>query len=241
MKRIAGAILLAVSLLGLGPVATAVATTPESVVIPPQQENYGQLGMLWWRWALSIPAAQNPILDTSGADCAVAQKGGTWFLAGTPGGAPVTRSCTIPAGKKIFFPVIALENDYPCPDTTFQPAPGQSLKDFLTFGTGTIPGAVTLIDQVSNLQVSLDGHDIPVLSSYRGTSNMYSFAGNLAGDPNLQQAFDPCLTGSQQKAVSDGYWLLLAPLSPGQHTLRFGADSWTPGFPQAGTYDLSVQ
>jgi hypothetical protein len=54
-----------------------------------------------------------------------------WYLASTAGGA-VTRSCTIPAGKTILFPIVNTENDYPCPDPNFKPAPGQSLQGFLT-------------------------------------------------------------------------------------------------------------
>lgn len=95
---------------------------------------------------------------------------------------------------------------------------------------------MTLINQVSGVQATLDGVSIPILSSYRGTSNMYSFA----GDPSLTATFDPCITGAQQKAVSDGYWLLLARLSRGQHTLQFGG---TPlgGFTESVTYNLTVQ
>jgi hypothetical protein len=235
MKKIFIAALSAMALMSTGVSATAAA--PDSLVIPPQQQNYGQLGVLWWKWALSIPYAQNPIFDTTGAHCAVGQHGGRWYLAGTPGGpsGSLTRSCTVPAGKKIFFPVISVENDYPCPDPTFQPSPGQSLKDFLTYGTGSIPGAVTLINEVSDVQASLDGQNIPILPSYRGTSNMYSYA----GDPSLTAVFDPCITGSQQKAVSDGYWLMLAPLSPGQHTLQFGGTLM--GSTETATYNLTVQ
>jgi hypothetical protein len=221
------------ALMSTGVMATA-AAAPATIVVPPQQQRFGQLGMLWWKWALAVPAAQNPILDPTGADCAIGQNGGTWFLAGSSGGL-VTRSCAIPAGKKIFFPVIALENDYPCLlDPSFQPAPGQSLKDFLTYGTDKIPGAVPLIDAATDLQASLDGNDIPVVASYRGTSNMYSFAGDLSLNPG----FDNCITGRQQKAVSDGYWLLLTPLSPGQHTLQFAGTR--QGFTEGVTYHLTV-
>jgi hypothetical protein len=227
MKKLRLALVVAIALMGTEAAATAAAAS-KSIVIPPRQESYGQLGALWWKWVLSIPAVQNPLFDTTGADCAVDQRGGRWFLVGSPGGA-VTRSCTLPAGKKIFFPIISVENDYPCPDPTFQPAPGQSLKDFLTIG------AVTAINQARHLHASLDGATIPILAGYRGTSNMYSFA----GDPSLTAIFDPCITGSQQKAVSDGYWLLLAPLSSGRHTLRFGGSLF--GHPESATYRLTVQ
>jgi hypothetical protein len=33
------------------------------------------------------------------------QDGPVWFLAGTPGG-PVTRDCTIPEGKQLYFPLV---------------------------------------------------------------------------------------------------------------------------------------
>jgi hypothetical protein len=229
MKRIYVAALMTIALLGTGITATAAAAAPNSVVIPPQQQNYGQLGMLWWKWALSIPYQHNPIFDKTGTDCAIGQNGGRWFLAGTPGGS-LTRSCTIPAGKRIFFPIVSVENDYPCPEPPpFQPAPGQSLKDFLT------SGATAEVNTATNLEVSLDGESLPVLPDYRGTSNMYSFA----GDPSLTATFDRCITGSQQKAVSDGYWLLLAPLSSGRHTLQFGGALF--GNPEMATYNLTVQ
>jgi hypothetical protein len=240
MKRFRVAAMAAIVLMGTGTAATAAtaAASPDSIVIPPQQERYAQLGVLWWKWALAIPAAESPLTDPTGAFCAVGQNGGTWYLAGTTGGT-ATRSCTIPAGKRIFFPVVNTEFDYPCPANLFpgfQPAPGQTLKDFLTYGNSAYPGgAVGFIDQATNLQATLDGANIPILSSYRGTSNMFSFA----GDPSLTATVDPCITGSQQKAVSDGYWLMLAPLSPGQHTLQFGATQGTN--PEGATYNLTVQ
>jgi len=221
------AALAVLALCALG-VTVATAADPGSPVVPRQEQSSGQLGARWWKWSLSIPYGENPQFDTTGASCGVDQNGGTWFLAGTPGGS-VTRSCTIPAGKTIFFPIVAINNDYPCPDPTFQPAPGQSLQDFLT------DGAVAVIDQAQNLNASLDGVAIPVGPGSRGTSNMYSFA----GDPSLTATFDPCITGSQQKAVSDGYWLQLAPLSRGTHTLSFGATIGS--FDTEATYNLTVQ
>lgn len=85
MKKVHLATLVAITLMATGAMATAAAAS-SSTIIPPQQQNYGQLGALWWKWALSIPYTQNPIFDTTGADCAVGQNGGRWFLAGTPGG-----------------------------------------------------------------------------------------------------------------------------------------------------------
>jgi hypothetical protein len=37
----------------------------------------------WWQWALSMPPSVNPVLDPTGAYCALGQRGSTWFL-GSP-------------------------------------------------------------------------------------------------------------------------------------------------------------
>jgi hypothetical protein len=123
----------------------------------------------------------------------------------------VTRSCTVPAGKAIFFPVVNVINDFPCPDPSFQPAPGQSLEDFLT------EGANYYIDRVAELEIEVDGVLLRDPFRFRATSDLFTFT----GDPSLTAVFDPCITGSPQEAVTDGYWIMVAPLAPGEHTLHF--------------------
>src|SRR5262249_488075 len=150
----------------------------------------------------SIPFAVNPVLDHTGLDCAMGQSGPVWFLAGT-NGFSTTRNCLIPAAKMIFFPIVNLGNDYPCPppntslfrrpgDPNFQPGPGQSLEQFLTIGYGSNTGARQVIDHVTAISAVLDGVAIqglflpPENSSYRVTSSLFQFN----GDPSLR-AWDP--------------------------------------------------
>src|SRR5437773_9144834 len=57
------------------------------------------------------PTNTNIATDTSGKYCALDQSGPLWYLAGTAGGA-VVRSCSVPAGKALFFPLIANECSY---------------------------------------------------------------------------------------------------------------------------------
>jgi hypothetical protein len=183
------------------------------LAVPPRArpfgKSYAEWSSAWWRWALSIPAATNPIFDATGASCGLGQSGPVWFLAGTAGG-EATRSCTIPLGKLIFFSAVNFINDYPCPDPSFQPAPGQSLEDFLT------EGLAFFIDRVAELEVELDGCALRDPFRFRATSDLFTFT----GDPSLTAVFDPCITGTPQQAVSDGYWFMLAPLLPGEHTLH---------------------
>ena len=45
----------------------------------------------WWQWAFSIPTAQNPLVDQSGGNCMVGQRGSIWFLGTVVPVSPGTR------------------------------------------------------------------------------------------------------------------------------------------------------
>jgi len=100
--------------------------------------------------------------------------------------------------------------DYPCPDPTFEPAPGQSLFDFLSTGLTQINANITV------MQVTLDGEPIVDPLRYRFTSSRLFY---FVGDKSLATSFDPCVTGSLQPAVADDLFLLFKPLPRGQHVL----------------------
>jgi len=213
MKWILCSMLLAVGLgMGLTSQVARGQGNPNPGVIPPHARAYGlsyaEWGAQWWRWAYSFPLAQFPPLQSGELDCGLGQSGSVWFLAGTTGQGPVTRSCTIPTGKALFFPIITYLNDYPCPDPNFQPPPGQTLEEFLT------EGAQAVINLVTQLEVIVDGRSLTDLFSYRATSRLFTFT----ADPSLV-AFDSCVTGTPQFGVTDGYWILLNPLPPGPHTI----------------------
>ena len=60
----------------------------------------------WWQFVTSIPTSVNPGLDQTGADCLVGQGGPVWFLVGTFTNGPVTRTCSVPEGAWLLFPVV---------------------------------------------------------------------------------------------------------------------------------------
>ena len=204
-------------------------------VIPPDGtvmgKTYAEWGVAWWQWALINPCATSVVSDPDGRFGADNQSGQVWFLAG---GTPTTRTLSVPAGKFLFFPLINVNNDYPCPDPNFHPDPGQSLEDFLTNGNATYFGAKTYINATTALQVEIDGQSLGSLFSYRATSGLFTFTGNA----DLATCFDPCIQGVPQSGVADGYWLMLAPMSPGPHTIHFVATN--PYFSQEETYHLTV-
>src|SRR5262249_44184047 len=144
---------------------------PNSVLFPKDARPFGRSMARWneliWQWIVSQPAAHNPLLDQSGADCAVDHQGPVWFLASVvPNGRPfvAARSCTIPRQKALLVQISSILNDYPCPDPNFQPAPGQTLYEFL------LAGAMAFIDTVNLIEVSLDGVPLRDILDFRSTS-----------------------------------------------------------------------
>ncbi len=216
-------------------VAVAANRNQNPGVLPPQSNpngmSYGNWGAEWWKWAYSFPVDANPITDPTGAIGTLRQSGPVWFLAGNFGGT-VERTITIPAGKAIFFPLYNIWNDYPCPDPNFQPAPGQSLYDFLRIG------AAGYIDP--NVVMAAEVDSVPLLNlfDYRGVSG--PDVTPFTADPSWV-ALDPCVTGGPQVAVADGYWIMLKPLKPGQHTIHFTAEAWGGTFVLDVTYYITVQ
>jgi hypothetical protein len=138
---------------------------------------------------------------------------------------------TIPRNKPIMAPIVTFLNDYPCPDPAFEPAPGQTLEEFLQ------AGAAEAIDLVTSVSATLDGIVLDDVDTYRFSTGLFAFTGH----PSLADCADPCVTGSPQDAVADGYFLLLKKLSPGLHTLHLTAEIPAFGLVHSGTFNITVE
>jgi hypothetical protein len=201
---------------------------PNPGVVPPNSKaygkTYGEWAAAWWNWALSSPLESNPVVDETGEFCDVNQAGPVWFLAGTFGGS-AERECTVPAGKPLFFPII---------NTIFAATEPEETEEELR------AGANADIDDVTVLEVSVDGVPLQDLSRrYRAESP--AFVLHLPEGAILDQLSG--LSGDLFPAVADGYWILLAPLSVGEHVIHFrGAkgDPEAPDFETEVTYYLTV-
>jgi hypothetical protein len=160
----------------------------------------------WMRWEYSIPAATNPQI-VAGVDYDQHQLGPVYFV---PLGPNHNDAFTVPRHEAMAVMLSQINSDYPCPDPTFKPAPGQSLFDFLSTGLTKINDSITV------MEVTLDGKPIVDPLRYRFTSSRLSY---FVGDTSLATSFDSCVTGSLQPAVVDDVFLLFKPLSRGQHVL----------------------
>ena len=185
-----------------------------SALFPVRSHPYGSSMTTWaenwWRWLMAIPADQNPFLSAT-ADCSVNQSGPVFFIPPfAVGSQNHTRSCTIEHGKAVAFSLSTVLNDYPCPDPTFQPAPGQSLFDFL------LAGAVAGNADVAEIDVTIDGEPQNDMLAYHFASDDLTF---FKGDLSLQSSLDACITGQSQPAAVDAFFILVKPLRPGHHTI----------------------
>jgi hypothetical protein len=218
--------LLVTVILALGSASTASAgkgNAGNPRVLPPQShphgKTYGEWAAAWWQWALSIPEAQNPVADSTGEFAGVGQSGPVWFLAGTFGNS-AERTVTIPAGKTIFFPVVnwvfgagAFDCDPTVPGV---PCDVPTLREKAAAAT---TGAEVV-------EAWIDGAQVNNIRAYRAVSpEPFSITfpeGAIFGIP----------AGTHYPHVADGYWLMLAPFSKGQHTIQVHVENSAAGVDQ---------
>jgi hypothetical protein len=145
-----------------------------------------------------------------------------FFLVGTTATGAVTRSCTIPAGKAILIPIIN--------SACSIPGDGASLTEAQVQACAS--GSIDLVD-VESLQVVVDGKGLKDLGTYRFTSP-FTFTG---ASPNI---FMESYAGYQSYAFADGFWVMLTPLTPGNHTIHFEGEIPSWAFKVDVTYNLTV-
>jgi len=225
----------------LGLMASSVSPVwADPAIIPPQAKGhcmtygmtYGEWSAKWWQWALSLPVAQNPFFDVDGscANGANGQLGPVWFLTGvinTSGTA--VRDCTVPAEKTLFFPIINTE----C--STLEVG-----TEWECDGTEEDCTACAASKNIGNVFATIDGVPVRNLKRYLVESPLFTFTVPSYPD-NVLGVVTPPATG---QSVSNGYYLMLAPLSVGKHTIHFGAaylaDDGTVSFALDITYYLTV-
>jgi hypothetical protein len=194
-------------------------------ILPPQShafgKTYGEWSAAWWEWAYSMPVTGHPLFDDTGINAAAGQSGQVWFLGGTwtaietnniwVGNA--TRHITVPAGKALFFPIINVEVNnvsVPPPPTTATEAELRELAKWIQ-------------DQAQNMTCTIDGRPVqgladPLNTPYRVQSPLIHYiipADNVYGTDAVAGPNPP------PGDVADGVFLMLAPLSVGEHVIHF--------------------
>ncbi len=193
---------------------------PVPIVDPSTQpfgRSYGQWSVEWWQWLLSLPADNNPLFEQGRVDCSRGAAGPVWFLAGAMGSGTYNRTCTVPNNVGLFIPVTNA--------IVFATEKGETYKKMLT-------DATNYLNTAYDIRADVDGVPVGNLDRYRATS---------PGPFTINSPEDGLLgLGTFEPSASDGYYLMLAPLSPGQHTIHVHA-MW-PGNeqPMDVTFHLNV-
>jgi hypothetical protein len=192
-----------------------------------------ELAAAWTQWAYSKPAAESPLIGPNedhpvyseeqcdGTPLSTTQ-GKTWFLAGTPDSSVVERTCTMPVGTKLFFPVVSA--------SFFITEPGENEQIARAFVTNRINAVED--DPDLSIVVTVDGKEINSNRIVRAQTPFFSLtfeAGNIFSVPP-----------GAYTTISDGLWVALPPLPPGEHTIHFKMDRGPGDFSQDNTYNLTV-
>ena len=199
--------------------------------------SYGEWSARWWQWLVSIPAATNPNLTPGNVDCTLGQSGQVWFLGGSFGDKPsYTRSCTIDSGKDLLVtPLTALFGELgPTPESDCPNGPDDCNPTQLR------SSAAEGQDDPQLLEVRVDNAQVKNVDQYRVTSPVFSaFFPEKAILPDSIVPGGTVPHGSHGPLISDGYFVLLKPLSPGSHTIHLKGVA-NNGFAVEVTYRLTV-
>ncbi len=189
----------------------ALADSARPIVFPPDFRPYGksvnEWTAAWWQYVMAFPASTNPLVDPTGANCADGQSGPVFFLVGTPSGSVERDDCVVPPGKAILFPIINVIGAVPEDGPTA--ADVVSLASYAVDFTDVVEATV---DEVAITNLKED---------FRFPSPIFSFYG---ATPGIYGAYQ----GYRATAFSDGWWVMLRPLIPGEHTIHFKGHFYVP-------------
>jgi hypothetical protein len=218
------------ALAGVGQGANA-ADTPE------------ELAAVWTQWAFSKPVDEDSPLFGSDPNYSEEARcdgtplsptqGNTWFLAGTFDSSKVVRTCTMPVDTQLFFPVVNW--------IAFPFAPKETPQNQRQAAINAMNA--TLNDPKFRMSVTVDGTEVNSNQIVRAISPAF-FSVTMPEE----NAFDPFVNpnppglraGVYEGWTTDGLWVTLPPLPPGEHTIHFEARARSVGVSQDNTYILTV-
>jgi hypothetical protein len=185
----------------------------------------------WWQLMFSIPGADvnvNPINDASGKNCMVGQRGSTWFLGGSITASPITRSCSVPSGEALFFPVLNIANIN---------TPGRCQQTNSATAKQLRAQIAPLIDGATDVSATVDGK--AVANIVRVQSTVFAIA--LPKDNIFSiQCNEMIPEGVYFPGVDDGFYVRLPALGVGNHTIHLQGKIPALKFVQDITYNLTV-
>ena len=136
---------------------------------------------------------QHPRDNYTPEKCQANQRGPVWFLADQLGGRE-ERTCTIPAGKSIFIPLLVGE----CENSTPELKTDEDLRRCASAG-----------NEYGVIEATVDGVKLKNLEQYRTQSGFFNIT---IVDGNIYDA-----PAGTFRGFADGFSVFLEPLPPGKH------------------------
>lgn len=197
-------------------------------ILPPNSHAFGKTYAEW-----SVECLQWQLANWTASDAGCGPSKKVWFLPPKPIVGEIECTVTVPAGKAVFIPLnwVVWVNLAEYGDDPWSPDQEAKVRD----------GCARAIDGVSELACELDGHELGSLEAYRfSTPEGMAYMAELPEENIFSWAGIPA--GTYGPSVHEGQFLMLAPLSPGTHTLHYSYafaafPDW--GFP-AGSADVTI-
>ena len=180
--------------------------------------TYGEWSARWWQWFWATSTADAPTLDSTGALAAEGQSGPVWFLTWPLIEPTVVREITVPQGKALLFPATNHDSLFDLPQTATLEQRQEA--------------AMAIFQWIVSTSAEVDGAPIENLTSYAAVSPPYNVQlppDNIFGAP----------AGTYGPTFSAGYYVLLAPLSAGRHTVHFAFSFYWPPANQVLSLDTT--
>ena len=139
----------------------------------------------------------------------------------------MTRTCSIPEDKALFFPVVN-SITFNTPNVCGQGPADLPIRELRATSAEFIKG-------VANLSVELDGNKIERVRHVR--SELFEVA---LPEDNVFDSVCAVPARIYSPSVDEGFYVLLHPLKAGNHLLTFHAENTTTNFIEEVTYTLAV-
>ena len=210
-------------------------TPGDSKVFPPTAHPYGKSYPEWTQvWLEKFNTFDCETVPWINPENVLFHTAGPVFMLAGIAEVGGSASITVPHGKALLFPLVNVWLNYPCPESWgWEPPAGVPIGAWLTNEVGS---ALTNVE-VPSLSVTIDGDEVGNLGSYKFVSDPFDCAVN----PDLVNCADPCATGDPQPTVMGGYYVMLKPLSKGQHTVHYHMEAPNWGAVQDATYNITVE
>jgi hypothetical protein len=235
LNRITCCVIISTALAVVLSAATLSVSGLNSNIFPPENKPYGltyaEHEKNFWKWALSIPAAENPVNDPTGEKCDNGQSNtnsSVFYLAFNNGGKS-ERTCKVPAGKALLIPVMTVE-------ISDKEAPGSSVEDLHS-------AAKKDQDSVNSLYLRIGDkeYNYQDLLKYRTHTDAFDVTFPHNGLFGV-------IEGGPSKVVADGFYILTEPLTNGSYPIHFKSslicpdpDCADPNFVQDITYNIIAE